>query len=53
MRLVTERNVRRAMQEVRERSPALRDLIQGGQIAVVGGVYDVESGKVDFLDDPT
>jgi carbonic anhydrase len=36
--------------QVKERSPILYEMIQKGEIAIVGGMYDVESGVVDFYE---
>ena len=46
---VAEANVRSTMQQIRERSPILREMIDKGQIALVGGMYDLETGKVTFF----
>ena len=45
---VAETNVRVVMQQIREQSPILREMIEKGQIILEGGVYDLSSGKVDF-----
>ena len=47
---VAEFNVRQTMAQIRERSPVLRELIDSGQVGVVGGMYDLDSGKVTFLE---
>jgi carbonic anhydrase len=47
---VGEANVRLVMQQIRERSPVLKEMIDQGQIALVGGMYDLETGKVEFFD---
>ncbi len=46
---VAELNVRNVMKEIREQSPALRELLDSGQVGIVGGIYDLDSGKVLFL----
>lgn len=43
--------VRRSVDEVIERSRVLREMIQAGEIGIVGGMYDLASGRVDFLED--
>jgi carbonic anhydrase/SulP family sulfate permease len=48
---VARQNVRNTMDSVHRRSSTLRALIERGQIAVVGGLYDVRSGKVQFMED--
>lgn len=48
---VAELNVRRAMREIRERSPYLKTYLDAGKVGLVGGIYDVATGKVTFLKD--
>jgi carbonic anhydrase len=47
---VAEANVRLVMKEIRERSPILREMLDEGRIALVGGMYDLTTGKVRFFD---
>ena len=47
---VSEANVRLVMQQIRERSPILREMLDLGQIELVGGMYDLATGKVQFYD---
>ena len=42
-------NVHHVLQQIREQSPVLRELIDSGQVALVGGIYDLDSGKVQFF----
>ena len=46
---VAEANVRLIMQQIREQSPALRELLDAGKIALVGGMYDLSTGAVRFF----
>lgn len=46
---VAENNVRLAMTNIRRNSPILRDMERKGEIAIVGGMYDIETGKVAWL----
>lgn len=48
--LVAEANVREAMKQVREKSPILKEMIDKGEVGLVGGIYSVSTGKVEFLD---
>ena len=48
---VSEANVRLVMQEIRERSPILREMLDSGEIGIVGGMYDLSTGKVQFYDE--
>lgn len=45
---VAKQNVILAMQEIREKSEILREMEQKGEIMIVGGMYDLNSGKVEF-----
>lgn len=47
---VTEANVRRTVARIRADSPIMRDLEQGGQLRIVGAMYDVSTGTVRLLD---
>ena len=47
---VSEANVRLVMKEIPERSPVLKGMIDQGQIGLVGGMYDLKTGKVQFFD---
>jgi carbonic anhydrase len=49
---VAEANVRHSMDEIRARSPLLAHELDEKKIALVGGVYDVATGRVHFLDGP-
>lgn len=43
--------VRRSVEAVVERSLVVRQLIESGDVGLVGGYYDVETGAVTFFDD--
>jgi carbonic anhydrase len=45
---VSEANVHVVMQEIREKSPVLREMLDKGQISLVGGMYDLQTGEVKF-----
>ena len=40
------------MQKLRTRSVVLREMIDKGEIGLVGGMYDVSTGKVTFFENP-
>jgi carbonic anhydrase len=44
-------NVRRAVKSIIERSFILEQMIEKGEIGIVGAMYNIETGKVDFYDD--
>ena len=37
------------MDRIRERSPILKEMEDNGEIAIVGGVYMLSSGKVELI----
>ena len=45
---VAEMNVQLTMQTLRDRSVVLREMIDNGDIGLVGAMYDVSTGKVTF-----
>jgi carbonic anhydrase len=47
---VAEANIRLVMQQIRDRSPILREMLDQGQIGLVGGMYDLSTGEVHFFD---
>jgi carbonic anhydrase len=46
---VAELNVQHVVQQIRKQSPVLRELIDSGQVGIVSGIYDLDSGKVQFF----
>lgn len=48
---VAEIHVRRSVQAIVEQSVVLREMVERGAIALIGGIYSVESGAVAFLED--
>lgn len=44
-------NVRRAVKNILERSYILEQMVENGEIGVVGAMYDVETGMVEFYED--
>ena len=49
---VTEKNVKLTMQKLRTRSVVLREMIDKGEIGLVGAMYDVSTGQVTFFENP-
>lgn len=47
---VAELNVIHVKQQIVERSEVLATMIDNGEIALIGGMYDVETGAVEFYD---
>lgn len=48
---VAEINVKRSVRNIIERSFVLEQMLDQGQIGIVGAMHDIESGKVTFYDD--
>jgi carbonic anhydrase len=46
---VAEKNVVQSMKEIRARSPYLAGYLDQGKIELVGGMYDVATGRVTFM----
>lgn len=49
---VAANNVHYVMDEIASRSEILKEMIESHEIAIVGGMYDVETGVVDFYEHP-
>ncbi len=45
---VTRENVRLTVQALNDRSAVLRSLVEAGQLAIVGAMYNVATGRVSF-----
>lgn len=48
---VTNLHIYKSVQQVTEQSVILRDMIEAGEIGIIGGVYNVENGEVTFFQD--
>lgn len=48
---VAEINVKRHVHEILNRSEILNDMVKNGEIGIIGGMYDVGSGSVEFYQD--
>ena len=46
---VAEKNVQLTVERIRELSPILREMESQGQLKIVGSVYNLETGRVQFL----
>ncbi len=45
---VAERNVEMMVEQIKQRSKVLRDMEAGSEIGIVGAMYDIETGLVEF-----
>ncbi len=48
---VCEHNIINAINQIRSKSKIIKDLDDSGAIKISGAIYDMDSGKVDFLTD--
>jgi MFS superfamily sulfate permease-like transporter len=46
---VADKNVKITVDQIRKQSSLLSDLEKSGDIAIIGGMYDIETGVVDFF----
>ena len=44
-------NVRQSVEQLRQGSPMLEEMIANGALSIVGAKYSIETGEVRFLDD--
>ncbi len=45
---VADKNVEAAIANIKHQSPVLKEMLESGEIDIVGGMYSVETGKVSF-----
>jgi carbonic anhydrase len=50
VQMAIEDNVRQTMQDIVDRSPVIAEMIANGEVAIAGGVYDLATGRVSWLD---
>jgi len=48
---VCNHNVHLAIDEIRAKSPILKEMESKGEIKIIGGVYDMKTGKVNFFNE--
>jgi carbonic anhydrase len=41
-------NVNRSVNEIVQRSPIIKEMIESGEIIIVGGMHDIATGEVTF-----
>lgn len=47
--LVAVQNVRETIKKIRKKSPILKKLEQEGKLKIIGGMYNMDTGKVTFM----
>ena len=50
LNLAIEENVRQTIADLLAQSEVISDLVEAGDLLVVGGVYDLATGRVNWLD---
>ncbi len=50
VQMVAEQNVRASINDIRKQSPILKKMEADGEIAIVGGIYDMDTGVVRFFE---
>lgn len=48
---VTELNIRHAVDQITNESPILKEMVDAGQIGIIGAIHDISNGQVTFLPD--
>lgn len=48
---VSEINVKRTVDQILNQSPILKEMVDNKEIGIVGGMYDISTGKVTFYED--
>lgn len=47
---VSKENVIHSIKDIKEKSPILKEMIDKGEVKIVGGMYDIETGVVTFYE---
>jgi len=45
---VADKNVQLTVEQIRSKSALLDAMVKNGDCGIVGGMYDIETGKVEF-----
>ena len=53
VQMVAEQNVRLTVETIRAKSPVLKEMEDKGEIKIVGAMYDLKTGKVEWYDQAT
>lgn len=48
---VTDINIRRNVEAIRQRSPILKEMVEQGECGIIGGCHDIATGEVTFYED--
>ena len=50
VKAVIEANVRQTTQDIHSQSPVLAEMVKNGDLKIVGAIYDLNTGRVNWLD---
>ena len=50
VQMASKSNVQNTIEKIRSNSPILKEMEENGEIKIVGAIYDMDDGSVDFLD---
>jgi carbonic anhydrase len=50
LNLAIEENVRQTVADILDQSPIIADMVDGGELLIVGGVYDLATGRISWLE---
>ena len=50
LNLAIEENVRQTIADILDQSEVMSDMVEGGELLVVGGVYDLATGRIAWLE---
>ncbi|MGV8879389.1 MAG: carbonic anhydrase family protein [Sphingobacteriaceae bacterium] len=50
MQHVAENNVHIVVRKIKEQSPILNEMLAAGEIKIIGGIYDIDTGQVTFYE---
>jgi carbonic anhydrase len=47
---VARKNVELTIEQIKEKSPVLKEMLENGEIGISGAMYKIDSGEVEFFD---
>ena len=48
--MVAVENIRLTIDRIRKRSPILKEMEANSELGIVGALYDMKTGRIEFLD---
>jgi carbonic anhydrase len=50
---VAEENVHYSIRQILERSPIIKEMVDSGELGLVGGIYNISTGEANFFEEDT